>query len=78
MTAATTAIMTAYPDKRTSKPGTALFCGPHGQQLSRDALEHRLALHLATATAHCPGLAVRREADQSACNPRLRRWSCGV
>ena len=49
--------MTAYLDQRTAKPGNALFCGPRGQQLSRDALEHRLALHLATATARCPSLA---------------------
>jgi integrase/recombinase XerD len=53
MTAATTAIMTAYLDQRSTKPGDALFCGPRGQQLSRDAFEHRLALHLVTATARC-------------------------
>jgi site-specific recombinase XerD len=57
MTAPTTAIMTAYLGERITKPGTALFCGPRGQHLSRDALEHRLALHLATATARCPSLA---------------------
>lgn len=57
ITAATTAIMTAYLAQRTAKPGNALFCGPRGQQLSRDALEHRLALHLATATSRCPSLA---------------------
>ena len=57
MTAPTTAIMTAYLAERITKPGTALFCGPRGQHLSRDALEHRLALHLATATARCPSLA---------------------
>jgi site-specific recombinase XerD len=57
LTAATTAIMTAYLDQRTTKPGNALFCGPRGHQLSRDALEHRLALHLATATTRCPSLA---------------------
>lgn len=57
VTAATAAIMTAYLDRRAAKPGNALFCGPRGQQLSRDALEHRLALHLATAAAGCPSLA---------------------
>jgi site-specific recombinase XerD len=45
ITAATTAIMTAYLDQRITKPGNALFCGPRGQQLSRDALERRLAVH---------------------------------
>jgi len=57
ITPATAAIMTAYLDQRTTRPGTALFCGPRGQHLSRDALDHRLALHLATATANCPSLA---------------------
>jgi site-specific recombinase XerD len=57
MTAATAAIITAYLAERITRPGTALFCGPRGQQLSRDALEHRLAVHLATATANCPSLA---------------------
>lgn len=57
MTAATTAIMTAYLGERITRPGTALFCGPYGQHLSRDALEHRLAQHLTTATARCPSLA---------------------
>ncbi len=60
MTAATTAIMTAYLGQRITRPGTALFCGPRGQHLSRDALEHRLALHLATATALCPSLADKK------------------
>lgn len=60
ITAATAAIMTAYLDQRITRPGAALFCGPHGQQLSRDALEHRLAIHLATATARCPSLADKK------------------
>ena len=33
--------------------------GPQGRPLSRDALEHRLAKHLATATATCPSLAAK-------------------
>jgi integrase/recombinase XerD len=57
ITPATAAIMSAYLEQRITRPGTALFCGPHGQHLSRDALEHRLALHLATATPRCPSLA---------------------
>ncbi len=56
LTGTTNAIMTAYLDHRATKPGTALFCGPRGQHLSRDALEHRLAVHLAKARAHCPSL----------------------
>jgi site-specific recombinase XerD len=72
ITAATTAIMTAYLDQRITKPGNALFCGPRGQQLSRDALEHRLALHLATATARCPSLA-----DKNVTMHTLRHYADG-
>jgi site-specific recombinase XerD len=57
LTRATVAIMTTYLAERIDRPGTALFCGPRGQPLSRDALEHRLAKHLATATTTCPSLA---------------------
>ncbi len=57
LTRATVAIMTTYLAERINRPGTALFCGPRGQPLSRDALEHRLAKHLITATTTCPSLA---------------------
>lgn len=29
--------MTAYLAERSTRPGAALFCSPHGQPLSRDA-----------------------------------------
>ena len=51
--------MTTYLAERMTRPGSALFCGPHGQPLSRDALEHRLAAHLATATTTCPSLTTK-------------------
>jgi integrase/recombinase XerD len=57
LTRATVAIMTTYLAERINRPGTALFCGPRGQPLSRDALEHRLARHLITATTTRPSLA---------------------
>lgn len=60
LTIATTAIITTYLDHRATKPGTALFCGPRGQDLSRDALEHRLALHLVAARTRCPSLAEKK------------------
>ena len=56
LTKATVAAMATYLGERSSRPGTALFCGPHGQPLSRDALERRLAKHLTTATSTCPSL----------------------
>lgn len=57
LTSTTVAVMTAYLAERNTRPGEALFCGPRGQHLSRDALEHRLAVHVATAAAACPSLA---------------------
>lgn len=57
LTRATVATMTSYLDERFARPGSALFCGPHGRPLSRDALEHRLAKHLTAATTTCPSLA---------------------
>ena len=59
LTRATVNTMTTYLAERTTRSGSALFCGPHGQPLSRDALEHRLAKHLTTAAATCPSLAAK-------------------
>jgi site-specific recombinase XerD len=57
LTAATIGVLNPYLDERRARPGVAAFPGPGGQHLSRDALERRLAKHLATATAQCPSLA---------------------
>lgn len=59
LTRATASTMTAYLAERSTRPGSALFCGPHGQPLSRDALEHRLTKHLTTAAANQPSLAAK-------------------
>ncbi|MCU6482663.1 site-specific integrase [Arthrobacter sp. A2-55] len=59
LTRTTVSTMKNYLNERSTLPGTALFCGPHGQPLSRDALEHRLAKHLTTATTMCPSLAAK-------------------
>lgn len=59
LTRATASTMTTYLAERATRPGTALFCGPQGRPLSRDALEHRLAKHLAAATTTCPSLAAK-------------------
>lgn len=56
LTRATVNTMKHYLAERANRPGTALFCGPHGQALSRDALERRLATHLDTARNTCPSL----------------------
>jgi len=59
LTRATVTTMKNYLAERSTRPGTALFCGPHGQPLSRDALEHRLDKHLTTATATQHSLAAK-------------------
>ncbi len=56
LTSATVSVMTTYLTERTARPGTALFCGPRGLSLSRDALEHRLATHVAAAAVACSSL----------------------
>lgn len=48
LTRTTVNTMKHYLAEQATRPGTAMFCGPHGQALSRDALEHRLAKHLNT------------------------------
>jgi integrase/recombinase XerD len=59
LTKATVTTMTTYLAERITRPGSALFCGPHGQPLSRDALEHRLTKHLIPVAITCPGLAAK-------------------
>ncbi len=59
LTRTTVSEISAYLNERIARPGTALFCGPRGQHLSRDALEHRLAKHIATAAIVCPSLAAK-------------------
>lgn len=59
LTKTTVGTMRNYLAERRSRPGTALFCGPHGQPLSRDALEHRLAKHLTTAATTCPSIGAK-------------------
>ena len=59
LTGATVRVMTAYLTERAARPGTALFCGPHGLPLSRDALEHRLAAHVTVAALACPSLTAK-------------------
>ena len=57
LTSTTDAVMTAYLTERCARPGVALFCGPRGQHLSPDALEHRLKIHVATAARGCVSIA---------------------
>lgn len=59
LTAATLTVLIPYLAERATRPRAALFPGPRGQHLSRDALERRLAKHVATATKPCPSLGAK-------------------
>ena len=59
LTTSTVDTVKAYLAERVTRPGTALFSGPQGRALSRDALEHRLVKHLTTAAATCPSLTAK-------------------
>lgn len=48
-----------YLKERLTRTGVALFPGPHGDALSRDAIERRLAIHLQTAARTCPSIAAK-------------------
>lgn len=52
----TTAILHAWLKQRPSAPHEPLFPTITGTRLSRDAVEHRLARHLAVARTNCPTL----------------------
>lgn len=59
LTRATATLLERYLRERATRPGQALFPGPHGDALSADAIQQRLALHLTHAAASHPGLTGR-------------------
>jgi site-specific recombinase XerD len=59
LTPATRTILKAWLHERAGNPDDPLFPTRTGGHLSRDAIEHRLAVHLATAQASCPSLATK-------------------
>ena len=56
LTKTTVTVLRAWLAERPAQPGQPLFPNRTGGRLSRDAVERRLASHLATATGHCPSL----------------------
>jgi integrase/recombinase XerD len=56
LTAGTITVLRAWLTERGGGPGDPCFPTRTGRLLSRDAVEHRIAAHLATATATCPSL----------------------
>ena len=56
LTAGTVAVLRAWLAERGGRTGEPLFPNRAGGRLSRDAVEHRIARHTATAAASCPSL----------------------
>ena len=57
---ATKAVLKAWLGERPGAPGDPLFPTSTGTRLSRDAIERRLAHHLALARTTCPSLRTKR------------------
>jgi len=56
LTVGTVTILTAWINERGHDPAGPLFPTRSGRPMSRDAVEHRIAVHTATAAADCPSL----------------------
>jgi integrase/recombinase XerD len=56
LTARTVAVLRTWLAERRGQPGQPLFPARTGGRLSRDAAEHRITKHAATAAARCPSL----------------------
>jgi len=56
LTAGTVTILTGWINERGNDPAGPLFPTRSGRPMSRDAVEHRIAVHTATAAAACPSL----------------------
>lgn len=59
LTKQTVDVIRAWIRERAGQPDEPLFTTSTGRKLSRDALEHRLAKHAATAATACPSLATK-------------------
>src|SRR6266542_3576470 len=56
----TVAILRAWLSERAGRHDEPLFPTRTGRALSRDAIEHRIARHAATATTACPSLQAKK------------------
>ncbi len=60
LTAGTLAVLRIWLAERAAQPDQPLFPTRTGTPMSRDALEHRLAKHAASAAARCPSLHAKK------------------
>ncbi len=60
LTSQTVAAIRVWLAERAGQPNDPLFATRTGRRLSRDAIEHRLTKHAATAAAACPSLADKK------------------
>ncbi len=60
LTSPVVAVLREWLKELPAGPSQILFPGRAGNRLSRDAVEHRLAIHTASATAACPSLASKK------------------
>jgi site-specific recombinase XerD len=72
LTAEAKAVLTAWLADRDGAPDDPLFPTRTGRRLSRDAVERRVATHVATATQRCASLKDKRV------HPHVLRHSCAM
>ncbi len=72
LSAPTQTVLTTWLKERAGRPHDPLFPTRTGRQLSRDAIEHRLALHAASAAKWCLSLQGKR------LHPHVLRHSCAM
>ena len=60
LTTATITVLHSWLTERGGQPAQPLFPNRTGGRLSRDAIEHRLARHTATAAASCPTIRAKK------------------
>jgi len=65
-------VLRSWLDKRGGSDGDALFPGPRGNRLSRDAVRRLVDRHVATAAEACPSLAAKDV------TPHTLRHSCAM
>ena len=66
------AVLAVWLKERGGRPQDPLFPTRTGRRLSRDAVESRVATHVATATERCPALQSKRV------HPHVLRHSCAM